>query len=166
MMNNTILIKIDEKDIELSTTKITGREILERAKKQEHKLYIVGESDALIENDDNVTVKNDDCFITIPISALEDGVIDTGECAKHDCIPPKGQKKYRIQIDGEKYIVEQPHLLGKEILALAGKTWQEFSLQQKFKGGKREIIKPEQKVDFSTKGVERFETVPKHPQQG
>ena len=55
---------------------------------------------------------------------------------------------------------------GTEILRLVGKTYNEWSLNQKFCGGRRMSIKPEDSVDFTQKGIERFETVPKQAQQG
>lgn len=119
--------------------------------------------DQLLKDELRLIVRNGDSFITIPIS---EGAIDIEECAKHDRKPPKNQGKYKIRIDGEKYTVEKPNLLGKEIIELTGKEWQRYDLQQKFKGGKREPIEHDQEVDFSKAGVERFETIPREAQQG
>lgn len=166
-LKNKISIKLNGKSIELSYPKIKGSDICKKDTDLElPKLYvdIQNSPDRHIEGDWNLIVRGGMCFITIPASP--DDIVDVEECTKNDRKPPKRQSKYRIKIDGEKYISERPHLLGKEILALAGKEWQNFDLQQKFKGGKREAIKPEQEVDLSTKGVERFETVPKQAQQG
>lgn len=164
---NKISIQLNGEKIELEHPKIKGGDICNKDIALESpKLYadIRNSPDQHIKNGWVLIVRDGDCFITIPTTS--DGVIDVEECTKNDRKPPKLQRKYRIKIDGEKYIAEKSDLLGKEILALAGKEWQNFGLQQKFKGGKREEIKPEQKVDFSQKGVERFETVPKQAQQG
>lgn len=166
-LRQKISIQLNGEEIVLSVAKITGHDIRkEDITMESSKLYgdISNQPDQLIKDDFRLIVKHKDCFITIPSS--EDGIIDVEECTKHDRKPPKGQNKYRIKIDGDKYITTTSHLLGKGILDLAGKTWQEFGLQQKFKGGKREVIDPNHDVDFSAKGVERFETIPKHPQQG
>ncbi len=166
-LKQKISIKLNGVEIELSTPKITGSDIRKKDSTMESsQLYadISNQPDQYIADDFRLIVGNNTCFITIPF--VDEEIIDIEECTKHDRKPPKGQKKYRIKIDGEKYIVERSHLLGKEILALAGKEWQQFGLQQKFKGGKREAIQPEKDVDFANKGVERFETVPKQAQQG
>ena len=166
-LRQKISIQLNGEKIELSTAKVTGRDIRKKDITMESSsLYadISNQPDQRIEDHFKLVVENNDCFITIPLFEVD--VIDVEECAKHDRKPPKGQNKYSIKIDGDKYTTKTSHLPGKEILELAGKTWQEFSLQKKFRGGKREIIKPDTDVDFSAKGVERFETVPKHPQQG
>ena len=109
-------------------------------------------------------VKSKISFITIP--RHEDGIVDIEECAKHNRRPPKHQKQYRIKVDGKKYVVNESHLKGKEILELAGLEWQRYDLQQKFCDGKREAINWEDRVDFSQIGVERFESIPREAQQG
>ena len=165
-----IIIKLNDKNVELSNTKITGNELKKNDTELDSCWLYVDipnqPEQRIIDDEATLNVKNGAGFITIPSSALQEGIIDIAECAKYNRRPPKGQKKYRIKIDGEEYTIDKPHLLGKEILALAGKPWQEFRLQQKFKEGKRESIKPEQDVDFSNKGIERFEAVPEQAQQG
>lgn len=144
-LRNKISIQLNGVNIELDRPKIKGGDICKKDTALESpKLYadITNSPDQYIEDVWTLIVRGDEHFITIP------------------------KNKYKIKIDGEKYITEKSHLLGKEILALTGKEWQKFDLQQKFKGGKREPIKPEKKVDLSIEGVERFETVPKQAQQG
>ncbi len=172
-LKKQISIKVDDNPIELSKPKITGKEIKDSCKDSlpNSNLYIdlLNIPDQLIKDDFMLIINPDPkspehCFIIVPVS--DDNIIDTEECAKHNKKPPKKQDKYKIKIDGQKYIAPAWQLSGKEILKLANKEWQQFSLQQKFKGGERKVIGPESKVDFSTPGVERFETVPKEAQQG
>ena len=119
--------------------------------------------DALIPDEICLVVQKTDRFIVIP---CRDNAIDLEECAKKDRKPPKGQKFYRIKIDGEKYKVQEEKMKGTEILMLVGKSYNEWSLNQKFCGGRRMPVKPEDFVDFTQKGIERFETVPQQAQQG
>ncbi|MDE0119102.1 MAG: multiubiquitin domain-containing protein [Bdellovibrionales bacterium] len=119
--------------------------------------------DALIPDDITLVVQKNDRFIVIP---CRDKAVDLEECAKKDRKPPKGQKSYRIKIDGEKYKVKEEKINGTEILSLVGKTYKEWSLNQKFCGGRRVPIKLDDFVDLTQKGVERFETVRKQAQQG
>ena len=166
-LRKPINLNLNDASIALSMPKITGKEIRENDKVLSNsKLYadLSGLPDQPIDDDCRLLIRDKDCFITIPVA--EDGVIDVEECAKNDRKPPKKQRQYKIKIDGKKYIANSSHLSGKQILALAGMVWQEFSLQQKFKGGKREAIAPDRKIDLAIPEVERFETIPKSPQQG
>jgi len=110
-----------------------------------------------------LVVQESDSFFVIP--ATEDDLIDTEECGKHNRRPPKG-RKYRIRIDGERCVVNNAELTGMAILGLVGKDTKEWLLNQKWHGGRRVRINPEDVVDFSQKGIERFETIPKQAQQG
>lgn len=166
-LRKPVKLNLNGFSITLSKPKVTGKEIRENDKVLSNsKLYadLSGLPDQSIDDDCRLIIRDKDCFITAPVT--DDGSIDVEECTKNDRKPPKKQNKYKIKIDGEKYIADTSHLSGAQILALASKAWQEFSLQQKFKGGKREAIAPDQEVDLATQGVERFETVPKNPQQG
>lgn len=154
----------------LPKAKITGKEL--KAFDTEHsagRLFAdigIG-PDAEITDDMRILVQEGNAFIVIPAS---DGSnvgdpIDIEDCSRHGRPPPKGQK-YRIRIDREKYIVEEEKITGTQILALADKTPEEWALNQKLGGGKRERIKADDFVDVSQPGVERFETVRRQAQQG
>jgi len=71
---------------------------------------------------------------------------------------PKG-KTYRIRIDKEHYVVNQPTMTGAEILTLAGKTPDKYQLYEHVHGGQTKAIQPTQEVDFTEPGVERFTTM-------
>ena len=120
--------------------------------------------DVLVQDDWVLVIQERDCYLTIP--ANDDVAIDLEECARHDRKPPKGQQYYKIKIDGDKYKVGKPALTGREILGLVEKDYLEWTLNQKFRGGRRKPVEEEQEVDFSQLGIERFETVKKQAQQG
>lgn len=163
-------IFLNDKSITLPSNKVKCEEIKKYDERIKDNCKVFYETlpqlpDEAIEDNCTLIITSQNCKF-ISISMTNDNIIDVEECTYYDRKPPKKQKKYRIRIDGKKYDVEKSHLKGEGILALAGKNWQEFDLQQKFKGGKREIINHDQEVDFFIKGVERFETVPRQAQQG
>lgn len=97
---------------------------------------------------------------------MEDEIIDVEEFSKAGKTPPKG-KKYRIKIDREKYVVHQECMTGKELLQLAGKNPPDkFLINQKLKGGKVENIALNEKVCFTTPGIEKFVTLPVDQTEG
>ncbi|MBB5442063.1 MULTISPECIES: multiubiquitin domain-containing protein [unclassified Paraburkholderia] len=77
---------------------------------------------------------------------------------------PHGHK-YRIRIDKQYYVVDVPHMTGEQILGLAGKTSVGYLLSEKIHGQMRPVA-PNETVDFTTRGVERFATIPKEVQEG
>lgn len=92
--------------------------------------------------------------------------IDLEEYAKAGKNPPKG-KKYLIRVDRANFKVDQESMTGKEILELAGKTpVQRYQLNQKLRGGVVEKVEYNQKVDFTTPGIERFMTIPLDQTEG
>ena len=96
---------------------------------------------------------------------LLEEIIDLEEWAKEDK-KPKRAKKYVIRIDKTKYTVDVHEMTGTQILAQAGKTPKEYQLSQKFRGGRVEVIKPEQVVEFYKHQVERFQTLALDPTEG
>lgn len=79
---------------------------------------------------------------------------------------PKGHH-YKIKVDREKYVVESECMKGKDILALAGKLpYERYQLNQKLKGGQVKKVEYEEKVCFSTPGIERFMTLPLDQTEG
>ncbi len=91
--------------------------------------------------------------------------IDIEEFAKNNQQVPKG-KRYKIKVDRDKYVTDQECLSGKEILQLAGKTpYTGYQLNQKVKGSVNKVGYDE-KVDFTTPGIERFMTLPLDQTEG
>lgn len=151
----------------LKRAKINSSEICSRDEDLESpKLFadLAGKVDDFIQGGLSLVVQDTDSYLTI--SAGDDDVIDIEECSKDERKPPKGQKTYKIKIDGELHLVEQQEMTGEQILKLAGKNYEEWSLNQKLHGGRREQIRLEETVDFAQPGIERFETVMKQAQQG
>jgi hypothetical protein len=57
-------------------------------------------------------------------------------------------------------------MTGQAILALAGKTPQQYLLSQRLRGGVVEPVAPDRVVSFVEPGVERFMTMPKDTTEG
>lgn len=92
-------------------------------------------------------------------------IIDVEEYAKAGR-PVPDNCRYRIRVDRQHFVVDEPCLTGREILKLADKTPAEFMLSQKFHGGEVKKIEPDEKVDLTGPGVERFMTLPLDPTEG
>ena len=92
--------------------------------------------------------------------------IDLESFAKEGRRPPEG-KPFRIRIDREHYLVNEPCKTGRELLQLAGKTPPEqWMVSQKLHGGQVKEIGLDDKADFTTPGVERFMTLPLDQTEG
>ena len=168
-VRNSVCFNLNGKQLETSIkqAKLTGNDLRKfDTELAASKLFadLSGQVDVFIQDDWVLVVQDKDCYITIPLG--DDDAIDLEECARNNRKPPKGQDCYKIKIDGEKYLVDKAMLTGLAILALAEKTFDDYSLNQKFHGGLRKPIEAEQEVDFTQLGVERFETAPKQAQQG
>lgn len=92
-------------------------------------------------------------------------IIDLESAAKAGITPARG-RRYRIRIDKSFYVVDSESLTGREILALANKTPEKYMLSQKIRGGQPIPIPPDQRVDFTTPGIERFQTLALDPTEG
>lgn len=154
----------------LPTAKVTGKVIKEQDDKfPQGRLFvdIVGGVDVEISDEMTIIVQEGDSYFVIPPAANSEGdyTVDIEECGKHERHPPKGHQ-YRIRVDGAKYKVESAGITGSDILGLAGKRSDEWSLNQKLHGGRRDRIAPTDLVDLTQPGIERFETIRKQAQQG
>jgi hypothetical protein len=92
--------------------------------------------------------------------------IDVEEYAKAERPVPGHGCRYRIRIDRERFVVDKPCLTGAEILALVDKDPSQYLLSQKLHGGQVKRIAPDEKVDLTQPGVERFMTLPLDPTEG
>ncbi len=119
--------------------------------------------DVEIADDVQIVVQDSDSYFVIPPGDVG-GPIDVEECGKHGRRPPKGGE-YRYRLDREKYTSKSEKINGEEILAKAGKSLAEWSLNQKLRGGKRIKVDGDW-VDLSAPGIERFESVRRQAQQG
>ena len=168
-VRNPVRPQLNDKLLEvgIKTAKLSGLELRKLDTELDaSKLFadLSGQVDAFIQDEWVLVIQEKDCYLTIPID--DDDTIDLEECARAERKPPKGQENYKIRIDSEKYKVNTPVLTGREILGLVKKDYQEWTLNQKFHGGRRKPVEEEQEVDFSQPGIERFETIKKQAQQG
>lgn len=91
---------------------------------------------------------------------------DLEQLARAGKAPPRA-RRYRIRIDDQHFVVNEPSMTGREILVLAGKTPPEsFILTQKIRGAGVHTIGVDDVVDFTRPGVERFNTLPREVQEG
>ena len=96
----------------------------------------------------------------VETEVLDPDIVDLEEHSKSGAPPPKAER-YRIRIDKERYVVDEPCLTGRELLNLAGKTpVEQYQIFQKLRGGALEEIGLDEKADFTKPGVERFVTLP------
>jgi len=89
-------------------------------------------------------------------------IIDIEAYAKEGKTIPKGPKvKYQVRIDGERHIMDEQLVTGRDLLMKAGKNPPEgFRLDQKLRGGATRKIELDDTVDLAAVGVERFMTLP------
>lgn len=78
-------------------------------------------------------------------------------------VPTTGPYKIRVNKDFHDW--PSPTIKGRDIVKLAGKDAQKNAAYQ-FIHGKPERVQPEQEVDLTTPGVERFETLPLDQTEG
>ena len=88
----------------------------------------------------------------------ESDIIDVEEFAREGKPVPSG-KRYRIRIDKDHFIVDSAQLTGAQILALVNKTADKYNLYQHIRGGQTKAIKPNDPVDLTQPGVDRFTTM-------
>lgn len=81
------------------------------------------------------------------------------ECFERGVLPQIGYK-YVFKINNEKYITDRHVMSGSEILSLFGQSPKLYFLIQKTRKGK-EFIEPDDLVDFTKVGIERFIAQPK-----
>jgi hypothetical protein len=92
--------------------------------------------------------------------------VDLEEYAKAGKQPPLA-RAYKIRVNGEAYIVEQPVVTGREVLTIAGLLPADhYTLRLKTTGGKPEKIGLDEKVDLRRKGVEKFKALPRDQTEG
>jgi hypothetical protein len=97
---------------------------------------------------------------------FSDEIIDLEEFAKANRVPPNRCKGYRIRIDKQSYVVTQPAMKGLQILELASKTPEQYSLYERGAGGQSRPVPPEEVVSFTKPGIEKFLTIPRDPTDG
>ncbi len=95
-----------------------------------------------------------------------DETIDLEEYARLGKRPPLA-KGYRIRVNGEAFVVQNPVVTGREILTLAGLIPAEnYTLRVKMAGDKPERVPLDKKIDLRHKGVEKFKALPRDQTEG
>lgn len=101
----------------------------------------------------------------IPATAEVLEELDVEEYARSGKHKPPA-KRYRIRIDDERYIVDVPKMTGRQLLELSKHVPVErFAIYQKVHGDRKKIGLDEF-ADFTTPGIERFETIENCEQAG
>lgn len=96
----------------------------------------------------------------------ETEIIDLETFSREGRPVPK-EKKYRIKIDRDFYVVDKECMTGRELLILAKKTPPEkYQLNFKLRGGKVEPISLDEQVCFTKPGIEKFMTLPLDQTEG
>jgi Prokaryotic E2 family E/Multiubiquitin len=93
-----------------------------------------------------------------PEDEFEEEEVDVEEYAKAGRKLPRA-KRYKIRIDREKFVVTTPLVTKADLLALVGKSPQQWRVHQKLHGGQMDEVKDGEKVDLRERGVERFVTM-------
>jgi hypothetical protein len=91
--------------------------------------------------------------------------VDVEQYVKAGTPVPRAHR-YRIRIDRDLFVVTVPSMTGREILAVAGKTPEQYLLRQRLRGGVVKPVEPDEVVSFVDPGVERFMTLPKDTTEG
>jgi hypothetical protein len=95
-----------------------------------------------------------------------DEIIDLEEYAKLGKRPPLS-KGYRIRVNGDAFVVEEPEPTGRAILTLAGLLpAADYTLRVKMAGEKPHKVELDQKVDLRRPGVEKFKALPRDQTEG
>lgn len=80
--------------------------------------------------------------------------------------PVKEAKRYLIRVDRERVISDRAVVTGRYVLNLVGKTPETYLLSIRLTGGRVEEVEADEEVDLRTRGVERFMTLKRDPQEG
>jgi hypothetical protein len=85
-------------------------------------------------------------------------LVEIEEYGAKNVKPPKA-KTYRIRIDKKKFDIPKPQITGRELLGLAEKDATRCAIRQKLHGGQVKTVGPDELVDLTAAGVERFMTL-------
>lgn len=76
------------------------------------------------------------------------------------------ENNYKVRIDRQNLVVHKANISGRELLGLVDKTPEGYRLHQRLRGGRVEVVGPDEVVDLSCPGVERFMTLPLDQTEG
>ncbi len=97
---------------------------------------------------------------------VSDEVVDLEEYARKGEKPPNA-KGYRVKINGDMYIFDDPTPTGREVLTKANLLPPEnYTLRIKLAGEKPRKVGLEENVDLRQPGVEKFKALPNDQTEG
>ncbi|MHC4049517.1 multiubiquitin domain-containing protein [Bradyrhizobium sp. 25ACV] len=100
------------------------------------------------------------------VEEVLDEIIDLEEYAKLGKRPPLS-KGYRILVNGDPFVVNEPTPTGRAILTLAGLLPAEnYTLRLKMAGEKPHKVGLDDEVDLRRPGVEKFKALPRDQTEG
>lgn len=100
------------------------------------------------------------------VEEIYDGIVDLEEYAKAGKRPPLSTG-YRIRVNGDPFVVNEPKPTGRAILTLAGLLPAEnYTLRVKMAGDKPKKVGLDEKVDLRSAGVEKFKALPRDQTEG
>jgi hypothetical protein len=100
------------------------------------------------------------------VEEVLDEVVDLEEYAKLGKRPPLS-KGYRIRVNGEAFVVNEPMPTGRAVLTLAGLLpAEEYTLRVKLAGEKPHKVGLDERVDLRRPGVEKFKALPRDQTEG
>ena len=97
---------------------------------------------------------------------IVDEVVDLENYARTGKRPPRS-RGYRVRINGEKHVFDDPFPTGREVLTKAGLTPPEsYTLRVKMAGEKPRKLELAEKIDLRAPGVEKFKALPRDQTEG
>ena len=161
LLRNPISIKFNSDELSLAKGLINVEELVSK-----DNLYPNGrlfaefeeEVDEEVPLESNLILQNQYKLFVVPRG--ESSEIDIGECSKNNRKIPTWTT-YSIKLNGKNFVVNERILTGTKILNLLKLSPADWRLYKKFSGTTdRRQIKPDDEVDLTIKGVEKFEAVP------
>lgn len=98
------------------------------------------------------------------LTERKDCIVDIEHCFNSGVIPVIAFK-YIIKINATPFTVNKSEMTGREILALINEKPETYYLRYKHKGGSK-IVEPDEVVDFTSCGIERFSAKAKNCTEG
>ena len=101
-----------------------------------------------------------------PLDEVVDEIVELEEYARKGKRPPLA-KGYRFKVNGEHFVVHEPVVTGREVLALAELTPpEEYTLRVKLAGQRPKKVELDDEVDLRAPGVEKFKALPRDQTEG
>ena len=95
-----------------------------------------------------------------------DEIADLEEYARQGKQPPRC-RGYRIRVNGDRFVVNEPQPTGREILALAGlNPPHDYTLRVKMAGERPRKVEVDERVNLRRPGIEKFKALPRDQTEG